>query len=61
MKTRKTTKTNRVEIMVYGVCALLLVWIGASFIDVLCHNDIETGSHVYATWNAFELLINTFN
>ena len=59
-RTKKSRKSNMVENMVYVVCAILLVWIGASFVDVLCHNDIETGTHVYAAWNAFEILLEVY-
>ena len=58
---KRTRKSNVAEMIVTIVSAILLLWIGASFIDVLCHNDIETGTHVYQAWNAFELFINAFN
>ncbi len=44
---------NKFEKIFYGVCGLGLVWVGASVIDVWCHN---LSTYTYAWWNLFELI-----
>lgn len=38
------------------VSAALLIWMAASWADVLLHNDPWSGDFQYAAWNIFKIL-----
>lgn len=46
-------KQHKVALIITIVCALLLLWLIVSYIDVIMHNGME---HIYAKWNLFTLL-----
>ena len=45
---------RKLEIVLYIICGLILVWFGASYADVILHNGNE--NPVYAVWNVFTWL-----
>lgn len=50
---RKITKAN----VIYVICASILVWMIASWVDTIAHNGNENPQ--YASWNMFALLTTT--
>ena len=48
-------KQHKVALIITIVCALLLLWLIISYIDVIMHNGIGM-EHIYAKWNLFTLL-----
>nr|DAH30235.1 MAG TPA: hypothetical protein [Caudoviricetes sp.] len=48
-------KQHKVSLIITIVCALFLLWLIISYIDVIMHNGIGM-EHVYAKWNLFTLL-----
>lgn len=48
-------KQHKVALIITIVCALLLLWLIVSYIDVIMHNGIGI-EHIYAKWNLFTLL-----
>ena len=48
-------KKHKVALIITIVCALFLLWLIISYIDVIMHNGIGM-EHIYAKWNLFTLL-----
>ena len=48
-------KQHKVALIITVVCALFLLWLIISYIDVIMHNGIGM-EHIYAKWNLFTLL-----
>lgn len=49
-------KKKIVEYIVYGICALFLLWIFVSFAEIVMHN-LESG-YVYHKYNAINMFVD---
>ena len=49
---------KEIETLIYVICALVILWIFVSFIEVNMHNMTD---HIYSKWNFFTLLIEIYN
>lgn len=50
---------KKFENMFGVVCAVLFIWIVASFIDVNAHNNLFSENYgVLSSWNMFEIMFN---
>lgn len=49
---------KEIETLIYVICALVILWIFVSFIEVNMHN---MNDHIYSKWNFFTLLIEIYN
>lgn len=50
-------KKKVMDVVSCVIVILFFAWLGLSFIDVLCHNDIWA-SNEYACWNLIAILSN---
>lgn len=49
---------KEIETLIYVICALVILWIFVSFIEVNMHNMSD---QVYSKWNFFTLFIEFYN
>ena len=49
---------KEIETLIYVICALVILWIFVSFIEVNMHNMTD---HIYSKWNFFTFLIEIYN
>ena len=56
-KSVKRQKLNMLYALVNGISIFLLVWLIASYIDVMCNN---MSTYSYAWWNLIEIFIKIF-
>lgn len=50
-----TTKTNKLATIATIISAILLIWLGISFFEIISNN--MTPDYVYSNWNLFKLFL----